>query len=254
MKTVSHHPSHSSEEWFSTWFDSPYYHILYQNRDQREAQNFINNLADFLNFQPRHRILDLACGRGRHAVYLNQKGLQVTGVDLSEENIAFARQYENASLKFRVHDMRKVLEECCFDFILNLFTSFGYFETDEENINVIQATKVNLKPEGRFVIDFLNPEKVIREMISYEEKTLEGIQFRIRKTLQDRYILKDIQFEADGQSYHFQERVKAIDYSLFQHYFDRSGMDLIHTFGNYQLESFTPATSDRMIFILEKRS
>src|SRR5688500_2509825 len=116
------------QEWFSTWFDSPYYHILYNNRDEQEAEQFMDKLLAYLHPKPHEKVLDLACGKGRHSVYLNQKGFDVTGIDLSEQSIAYARQFENERLHFAVHDMREVYQPETFDFILNLFTSFGYFE------------------------------------------------------------------------------------------------------------------------------
>ena len=75
------------QEWFGKWFDSPYYHILYHDRDFQEAQQFIDNLINVLGLSKTDNILDVACGKGRHSIYLNQKGFDVTGFDLSEQNI-----------------------------------------------------------------------------------------------------------------------------------------------------------------------
>jgi cyclopropane fatty-acyl-phospholipid synthase-like methyltransferase len=92
-------------QWYASWFNTPYYHILYKDRDYSEAQAFMDTLTRYLNLPENGSILDLACGRGRHAVYLNKLGFRVIGVDLSEQSIAHARQFENESLKFEVHDM-----------------------------------------------------------------------------------------------------------------------------------------------------
>lgn len=251
--SLKNKPELSQKEWFNDWFDTPFYHILYKNRDFGEAQLFIDNLADFLQFQAHHKILDLACGRGRHAIYLNQKGLNVVGIDLSTTNIAYARQFENERLRFFVHDMREVFEECCFDFIVNLFTSFGYFETDEEDLKVIQAATYNLKSGGRFLIDFLNPDKIIHQIRPHEVKLINDIEFHIQKSYQNGFIFKEIDFEYEGKEYHYQERVKSIDLAKFQSYFEQTQLNIIHIFGNYQLDKFQPNESDRMIFVLEKR-
>ncbi|MEO1653988.1 MAG: class I SAM-dependent methyltransferase [Bacteroidota bacterium] len=250
---VSQSNDGNHNDWFSNWFDSPYYHILYKNRDYKEAEHFINQMADFLNFQSRDKILDLACGRGRHSIYLNKKGLNVVGLDLSPKNIAFARQFENKRLRFYVHDMRQVFEECCFDFVLNLFTSFGYFNQDSEDIKVIKASTENLKSGGRVIIDFLNPPYVAQKMIAYEEKLIDGINFQISKKIEQGFIIKTIQFEDQNRHYEYQERVKAINYEKFMKYFEASQLDLIHVFGNYMLQSYDQNSSERMIFILEKK-
>src|SRR5690606_8758177 len=117
----------AEHEWFKDWFNSPYYHLLYNHRDENEAIFFLDNLIAKLQPKPDARILDLACGRGRHAVYLRTKGFDVTGVDLSPENIRLAATTAGERLHFYVHDMRYLLLSNYFDLVLNLFTSFGYF-------------------------------------------------------------------------------------------------------------------------------
>ena len=158
-------------EWFGEWFNSPYYHILYQNRDEVEAKHFIDKLTDYLGFDMNDQILDLACGKGRHSIYLNQNGFEVTGIDLSSENIKHAKQFENERLKFQEWDMRIPFRKDSFDYVLNLFTSFGYFETTEEHCNAIQSIAVSLKPGGKLLLDFLNPYVVVNNLVSAESKT-----------------------------------------------------------------------------------
>ena len=94
--------------WFANWFNSPYYHILYKNRDEKEAELFIDNLLHKLRLKKGSKLIDIACGKGRHATYFNKKGMDVVGIDLSKNSISIAKQFENPSLIFNVHDMRKV--------------------------------------------------------------------------------------------------------------------------------------------------
>lgn len=240
-------------EWFGEWFDSPYYHILYKHRDYEEAQQFLDNLVRYLHITPEHKVLDLACGKGRHSIYLNRKGFDVVGADLSEQNIAHARQYENERLHFLIHDMRHVLAENEFDFILNMFTSFGYFDSDEENKEAVVAAAKALKRGGRLVIDFLNPYAVIHNLVPCEEKHIEGIDFKITRNLSnDGYIEKDIEFRDNGHQYQYQERVKAIRRIEFLDYFRRADLKLVDVFGDYDLNPYDKEKSDRMIFVAEK--
>ena len=132
-------------EWFETWFDSEYYHKLYKNRDDEEAEQFINNLITNLQLNSNSNILDLACGKGRHSIFLNNLGFKTVGVDLSPKSIAFARKFNNPNLHFEVRDMRKSFCKGQFDAIFNLFTSFGYFESKTENIEVLIAIENMLK-------------------------------------------------------------------------------------------------------------
>lgn len=240
----------AEKNWFSSWFDTPYYHILYKDRNDEEAREFMQNLVSFLKLSPNSTILDLACGKGRHSVYLNQLGFDVTGVDLSENSIDYARQFENENLRFHTHCMCKPVEEK-FDAVFNLFTSLGYFEDEEDNLESIRAIKQELKPEGYGVIDFMNVEKVMEQLIPSEIKTVEGIDFHITRRIKNGYILKDICFEDEGRDYSYTEKVKAITLDDFLEYFDQAGIEVLHTFGNYDLENFNAQTSDRLILIFK---
>lgn len=241
-----------TKEWFGEWFDSPYYHVLYKHRDEEEARSFIDHLIQYFEFSENNLILDLACGKGRHAIYLNKKGYNVTGLDLSVHNIEYARKHENRRLHFNIHDMRYPWPGEKFDHILNLFTSFGYFETKGENQQAIAAIASSMKKGGKLLIDFLNPYTVINNLVPEEVKNINGICFHIRKYLEGEYIVKDIRFADDGRSYNFQERVKAIRRVKFMEYFQNAGLELVDLFGDYDLNSYIAQKSDRMIFVLRK--
>jgi SAM-dependent methyltransferase len=240
------------QEWFSTWFDSPYYHILYSNRNYTEAEAFLSRLLQHLHPKPDAKILDLACGIGRHAIYLNQQGYDVTGVDLAPQSIASAKEFENEKLHFEVHDMREVFRPGQFDFVLNLFTSFGYFASETENVVALKAIAESVKPGGKLVIDFLNAEKVVANLIPEETKVLEGVTFHITKHMEGKLIVKTIDFEAEGKQYHFKEKVWALTADDFREYFRMTDLRLHECFGSYQLEPYDAKTSDRLIFILKK--
>ncbi|MBL6449817.1 class I SAM-dependent methyltransferase [Fulvivirga sp. 29W222] len=241
------------KEWFGQWFDSPYYHILYKHRDHEEASEFIDNLVEYFHISKDHKLLDLACGKGRHSIYLNRKGFDVVGVDLSAQNIEHAKQFENNKLHFFIQDMRHDFAENEFDFVLNMFTSFGYFDSDEENAQAVQVAADALKPGGKLLIDFLNPYKVVHNLVPSEEKQIEGITFQIAKQFsEDGYILKDIRFEDNGHEYHYQEKVKAIRRVEFLSYFQRAGLQLVEIFGDYHFKAYDPEHSERMIFVVKK--
>ncbi|MCK5210729.1 MAG: class I SAM-dependent methyltransferase [Cyclobacteriaceae bacterium] len=241
-----------TKEWFGEWFDSPYYHVLYKHRDEKEAQSFIDYLTGYFQFSENNLIQDLACGKGRHAIYLNKNGFNVVGLDLSPQNIAFARCCENERLKFYVHDMRFPWEGERVDYILNLFTSFGYFETKGENQQAISAIAEGLKEGGKLLIDFLNPYTVINNLVPKEIKRINGIDFHVQKFLSGEYIVKDIKFEDKGFHYEFQERVKTIRRVKFLEYFEHAKLELIDLFGDYSLNPYIAEKSERMIFVLRK--
>jgi SAM-dependent methyltransferase len=244
----------SGKEWFEEWFDSPYYHILYQHRNETEAQFFIDNLCSFLQIKPRETILDLACGKGRHSVYLNKKGYEVTGVDLSVENIAFARQFANDRLHFARHDMREVFRPAAFQYIFNLFTSFGYFQTRNEDLQAIRAAASGLKPGGTLVIDFFNTGQVMNAIRQVPSTTVVagGIAFSIHKSLVADRVVKTISFVDKGHHYVFREEVRALQQADFLHYFEQAGLQPEAIFGGYDLGPYQPDRSERMIFVARK--
>ncbi|CAH8283675.1 tellurite resistance protein TehB [Mariniflexile fucanivorans] len=236
--------------WFTSWFDTPFYHILYKDRDDTEAQQFMDTLTGYLNIPENGKILDLACGRGRHAVYLNSLGFDVTGADLSENSINYAKQFENDTLHFEVHDMCKPYNQP-FDAIFNLFTSFGYFDKDEDNLSTIKAIKTDLNDFGFGVIDFMNSEQVIDNLVPEEIKTVDGIDFNLKRYVEAGYIVKDISFTTDGEDYHFQERVKAFTLADFEALFEQAGVYLLDVFGDYKLRKFNNKTSERLVMIFK---
>lgn len=240
------------KKWFENWFNSPYYHILYQNRNDEEAEFFIDNLCTYLKPSLDALLLDVACGRGRHAVYLNKKGYGVTGIDLSSSNIAFAQQFKNKRLHFQIHDMRHIFQVNSFDIALNLFTSFGYFETIEEHISALQALQKSLKENGLLVLDYFNADKIIRHLSHQEVKHVDGIDFYINKQIRDEKIVKRISFEHRDTKHVFEEEVKAFTYSDFENLFNQSGFTVIKHFGDYSLNDFDTTHSDRLIFICQK--
>ncbi|MEP3836133.1 MAG: methyltransferase domain-containing protein [Algibacter sp.] len=242
--------TNNTTTWFSSWFDTPYYHILYKERDDTEAQAFMETLTDYLNIPEGGTILDLACGKGRHALYLNKIGYDVTGVDLSENSINFAKQFENHRLKFDVHNMCKPYHKQ-FDAVFNLFTSFGYFEDDADNLKTIKAIKAELNEFGFGVIDFMNSEFVIDNLVPEEIKTVDGIDFHLKRFVEDGYIIKDITFTANDKLYNFQERVRGFTLAEFEVLFEQAGVYLLEVFGDYKLKKFSAKTSERLVMIFK---
>jgi cyclopropane fatty-acyl-phospholipid synthase-like methyltransferase len=237
-------------EWFQHWFDTKYYHILYQDRNDEEAQFFMRNLTTFLNLKKGSKLLDLPCGKGRHSIYLNSLGFNVTGADLSKNSIKHAKCFENDSLNFEVHDMREPFKTK-FDAILNLFTSFGYFDQDEMNIEVLKNLKNGLSKDGVLVIDFMNVNLVEKELVKEEIILKNKIEFHINRSIENGFIKKDIYFTADNIEHHHTEYVRFLSLETFKRYIKDANLKLKHTFGDYNLNSFDIEKSNRLILVLE---
>jgi len=235
-------------KWFQSWFDTSYYHILYKQRDYKEAEAFIKNIVTYLNLNKADSILDLACGKGRHSIFLNSLGYDVTGLDLSKNSIEHAKTNESESLHFEVHDMRDVYETQ-FEIVLNLFTSFGYFQEEMDNFKVIQTIKSCLKQNGIGVIDYMNSPLVIDNLIAHNSYESDGIKFELKRNYKDGFITKNIEVNDDGNSFHFEEKVRAFTFQDFETMLSNAGLHLLDCFGSYKLEPFNNKTSERLILI-----
>ncbi|MCD1118069.1 class I SAM-dependent methyltransferase [Chryseobacterium turcicum] len=240
-------------EWFESWFDTPYYHLLYSNRDYTEAENFITKLTSELELPQSAKIIDLACGKGRHSVFLNKLGYDVLGLDLSRQSIEHNKQFENQTLIFDVHDMRDPIDYTPVDAVFNLFTSFGYFDNEEDDKNVFKSVCNALKKDGYFVLDYLNEEFVRNTLVPETTITRGEIDFKISKEIKDRHIIKNIRFEADGKSHHFFEKVKLHTLETIKNYAEESSFERVKIWGDYQLNDFNKDISPRCINLFKKK-
>ena len=241
-------------KWYEVWFDSPYYPILYKDRNEDEARQFTDKITEWLDIPQESKVLDLACGRGRHSNYLAQKGYnKVVGIDIAEKSINFAiNQYPGDNLDFYIHDMRLPFRINYFDYVFNFFTSFGYFRNIRENQAVISSIYKGLKPGGRAIIDFMNVEKVMNNLVEREEKEVDNIHFYIRRYIQDNFIHKTIKVDDKNKISMFSEEVQILKPVHFYQMIQEEGFKLIKEFGDYQLNPFDSKTSDRYIIVIEK--
>ncbi|MFT5778819.1 MAG: SAM-dependent methyltransferase [Crocinitomicaceae bacterium] len=242
-----------NKEWFAEWFDTSYYHILYKNRDNEEAKRFITRLVSHLPLKEGARVLDLACGKGRHSITLSELGFDVLGADLSHKSISCALKFAHDGLNFQVSDMRKPLEGKFFEGIFNLFTSFGYFDSLLDNEKVVSAIRQMLVDDGILVIDFMNAHRVIEELVASEIKESEGITFSIDRTYDGSHIFKKIKFVADNEEHTYTERVQALHFDHFKSLLEGQNFEILRTFGDFDLNAFDERTSDRLIIVAQKK-
>lgn len=240
-------------KWFESWFDSPYYHILYANRNTDEAKNFIAALVSKYNIQAGSEVIDIACGKGRHSQTLATYGLNVTGIDLSKNSIAYAKQFENDHLKFEVWDMRQVYKANTFDYVFNLFSSFGYFEDNEQDFVAIKAFAANLKPGGTLILDYMNTECTVKLLKPRDIVQRGEIQFHIKKKIEHGFIKKCIEFLANGEHQSFTEQLKIINLYRFKQMLEVADLELQATYGDYELNDFDAGSSMRLILVAVKK-
>lgn len=238
-------------QWFENWFDTPYYKMLYQHRNEEEAQVFIQHLFQKIPLQKDFWILDLACGRGRHAKFMHQLGYKVYGIDLSYESIREAQKFQNNHLIFEVQDMRNFLLPIDFQLVLSLFTSFGYFEDVNDNLKVLHQVYKHLLPNGFFVLDFLNVDWVLNHLIPSETKIIDHIEFNIYKYVENQRITKKIMIHDGKNVFHFCEKVYLFTYEDLIKMLQSIGLQVINHWGDYSLNAFTKE-SPRCVLLTQK--
>lgn len=209
-------------------------------------------LLDYLQPEPDARMLDLACGKGRHALFLANRGYEVVGLDLSFQSIAFAQQFETDKLSFFRHDMRLPFRSNYFDYIFNFFTSFGYFQNERDDISTLRCAANGLKKEGVFVLDFFNAQYVRSHLVPEEIKVIDDTVFFLNRSIEGNRVNKQIHFRAGGEDYYFEESVRLFTLPEFQKLSAKAGLQIVDTFGDYRLEAFDKTKSPRLILVMRK--
>ncbi len=240
--------------WFENWFDSPYYHKLYFDRDEEEAASFIKKLMQFLQPDKNSLMLDVACGKGRHAKTIHSYGYTVTGIDISPASIEYANQFANDNLEFFKHDMRLTFRINYYHYAFNLFTSFGYFDNNRQNDDALRTIAQSIKPNGFFVMDYLNVHYVEQKLIPYEKKNIDSTTFTINRKKTATHFEKEILVEdiALTNSFTHTEKVAAFTLTDFEKMFLKQKLIIKNIFGSYDLEPFDIHTSKRLIMITQK--
>lgn len=245
----------AAKSWYEQWFNSPFYHRLYFERDEKEASTFIHKLIRHLSPPPGSRMLDVACGRGRHSKILASMGFTVTGIDLSPDSIAYAKKFQTEHLEFYVHDMRLPFYINYFDYAFNFFTSFGYFRTRREHDDAIRTIVKSLKPGGVLVIDYLNVHCSEDRLVHDEVKKIESTIYTIHRWDDETHFYKKIAIEDPSivQPLEFTEMVTKFSLGDFNDMLSYQGTQIKEVFGDYELNAYDIRKTPRLIVIAQKK-
>jgi len=229
-------------QWFEKWFDELYLK-LYSHRDDSDAKKQINLIINTISPSKSDRILDLGCGEGRHCKIFQENGYSVEGIDLSKTLIASGHK-KWPHLNIKIGDMRKI--EGTFDIILSLFTSFGYFDTDEENQAVVHSISNSLTKNGIFWLDFLNPDYLKKNLIPSSSKTLDnGIEVKEKRKIENGFVIKNIIFDSGEQ---YTEKVKLLEKKTLEKMFLIASIAPIAIFGDYNGTEWNKTSKRTIIY------
>ena len=239
-------------KWFESWFDTAYYHALYAHRNDAEAMAFMDALVGYLRLESGAKVIDVACGKGRHAAHLAELGMEVLGFDLSENSIEQAKLLNRDGATFVCHDMREDFPQQGFNAVFNLFTSFGYFDNSQEDERVLQNMHDACLPGGFVIQDYLNSSPVLSQLPVEDVVERGGYRFKTRKHQTENHIVKDIEVR-DGDAVHlFQEQVRIFSRDELESLHRKAGLEVIAVFGDYSLGAFDEKTSPRIVLVSKK--
>lgn len=244
----------AEQAWYKDWFNSPFYHKLYFERDEQEAAAFIHKLIAYLSPAPASRMLDVACGKGRHSKTLAAMGFNVTGIDISPDSIAWAKKFEKENLDFFVHDMRLPFWGNYFDYVFNFFTSFGYFKTRREHDDAIRTIASSLKTNGKFVIDYLNVHYAEDHLRPEDIKQTGDTFYSIHRWNDETHFYKKIVVTDPSLEHPLEYTEKVAKFSLgdFTDMLSYQGLQVQEVFGDYQFSPFDIRKTPRLIIIAQK--
>jgi SAM-dependent methyltransferase len=232
-------------EWFEEWFGEEYLQ-LYPHRDQAEADRAVALIVEATGLAAGWRVLDVGCGPGRHAKAFRAVGARCVGLDLSLTLLRVAQGVTDAPLVRA--DMRWIpIRPGCMDLTVSLFTSFGYFEHDEEHAAALREMVGTLRRGGWFVIDFLNAAEVRRRLVARERVAVQGGEAEVTRTMSPdaRYVCKTIVTPAGRR---FTERVRLFDHAQMAAMLADAGVEVRHSFGAYDASPIRP-DSPRTILV-----
>lgn len=242
-------------EWFEDWFSTEEYLYVYRHRNNDDAVDLFNLILKNIEIEPGAKVLDLACGAGRHSILFAKNGYDVTSVDLSENLLNVARKSaEELMLNINIikSDLRLLNLADRFQLIINLFTSFGYFEQDYENEKIIKIVEQQLNENAYFVLDFFNVVHLKKNLIPISYDKIEEAIIRQERTFdQDRIVKKITVIKKNSERSYF-ESVRAYSKSELSSMILKNGLKIIKIFGDYSGNAFDENNSSRIIIIAQK--
>lgn len=237
--------------WFNGWFGTRWYGMLYGHRNTADAASIALPIIRLGGLRPGDTLLDMGCGRGRHAEVFAKAGLIVTGIDLSQASIEDARS-QVPQARFEVFDIREPFAQGTFNAVVCLFTSLGYSGDRTDDQHALDAAATALVPGGLFVLDLLNGEQVVPNLIPHETREIEGVHFTIQRKTEAGDIVKKITVEERGVQYDFEERVHAWQFEDVGGMLRRAGLVVERLTDGTCLAPFQAQGSDRMVIWARK--
>lgn len=233
----------SKDEWFLDWFNEDYLN-LYADHNEQEAKQQIEFILQQIPLKTGSTVLDLGCGTGRHSIVFARKQMRVTAVDFSPFLLQEAKKKAaGLNINFILSDIRDFSIPTKFDLILNMFTTFGYFKTDEDNSKILRTIQNHLKTEGHFLIDYLNPVYLEKNLTKHEVKEIKGEEIKIEHQIEHGFVVKKIRFPDRN----YEERVKLYSNQDLEKMLKEHGLMVKKKWNSFQDQPWDPSGPRQII-------
>jgi SAM-dependent methyltransferase len=241
--------NNSEVKWYQNWFGNDYLKV-YSHRDQKDAKQLVQLILSNISLQKDSQILDVGCGQGRHLSIFAEKHFHITGIDLSPVLLRIAKEnhINNSNAHFIQADMRQLPLKSKFDLVLNLFTSFGYFENDDENKSVLQQINSLLKNTGNYVFDYFNSNFVKNNLVPKHKEEIGELVVEQERYIEDSRIKKKINLTKNGKKSTYFESVKLYSPDEIFEMLRSVNLKVNKVYGNYDGSSFENESSRLLVF------
>lgn len=253
-------PEKPDKEWFTEWFNHPLYLRVYSHRDEAEARTCLETIihkTGLENLTPSDvRVMDIACGAGRHALEFARLGFTTTANDLSPFLLECTRSQaarENISIECTRQDMRHISVENTYDLVVQLFSSFGYFKTKKEDLQVLRNVHRALKKDGRYILDLINPVYLKKNLDPSSSRTIDDLIVSEQRRIEADRVIKQITIRSPDDSTTFEESVRLYRIEIIGDMLASAGFEIKEIFGDYEGSAFDEQTSPRLLLFARKR-
>lgn len=253
-------PEKPDKEWFTEWFNHPLYLRVYSHRDEAEARTCLETIihkTGLENLTPSDiRVMDIACGAGRHALEFARLGFTTTANDLSPFLLECTRSQaarENISIECTRQDMRHISVENTYDLVVQLFSSFGYFKTKKEDLQVLRNVHRALKKDGRYILDLINPVYLKKNLNPSSSRTIDDLVVSEQRRIEADRVIKQITIRSPDDSITFEESVRLYRIEIIGDMLASAGFEIKEIFGDYEGSAFDEQTSPRLLLFARKR-
>ena len=253
-------PEKPDKEWFTEWFNHPLYLRVYSHRDEAEARTCLETIihkTGLENLTPSDvRVMDIACGAGRHALEFARLGFTTTANDLSPFLLECTRsqaERENISIECTRQDMRHISVENTYDLVVQLFSSFGYFKTKKEDLQVLRNVNRALKKDGRYILDLINPVYLKKNLNPSSSRTIDDLIVSEQRRIEADRVIKQITIRSPDDSITFEESVRLYRVEIIGDMLASAGFEIKEIFGDYEGSAFDEQTSPRLLLFARKR-